>query len=103
MADPGFRYLLDMAASGRVWVKLSAAYRNGVGDAGEHAARDAARLLHHAFGVERLLWGSDWPNTQFESSVDYAQTIALLESWLPDAADRHTVLQETPAALFRFA
>jgi|GEM_PF-21227 len=26
--DPGFRYLLTQACSGRVWVKLSAAYRN---------------------------------------------------------------------------
>ena len=62
--DPGFRYLLDAgAASGRIWVKISAAYRNGLAGRGEDIARAALPLLDGALGPERMLWGSDWPHT----------------------------------------
>ena len=42
--DPGFRYLIETGATGRVWVKLSGAYRNGSGEAGERTAL-ASRAL----------------------------------------------------------
>lgn len=100
--DPGFRYLLDAAASRRVWVKLSAAYRNGANGAGERTALAAIPLLRDNFGMERLMWGSDWPHTQFEKSASYAHARSLLDSWLPDPAERRIVLVETPANLFGF-
>jgi len=100
--DPGFRYLLDAAASRRVWVKLSAAYRNGPDGAGEQTALAAIPLLRNAFGMERLMWGSDWPHTQFEKSVNYDRARTLLDSWLPDPAERRIVLADTPSGLFRF-
>ena len=53
--DPGFRDLLSRGASGRVWVKLSGAYRNGADGRGDEVAREAAPLLRQAFGPERLL------------------------------------------------
>ena len=95
--DPGFRHLLDQGRSGRVWVKLSGSYRNG---AGLPAA--AIPLLRNAFGLERLVWGSDWPHTQFEKVADYAKVLAELGTWLPDENERRTVLVESPAKLFRF-
>ncbi|WP_051229047.1 amidohydrolase family protein [Paludibacterium yongneupense] len=100
IGDPGFDFLLQSAGSGRVWVKLSGAYRNG-GDGELIAQRAMPALLSH-FGVGRLLWGSDWPHTQFETRVDYAHAHALSVSCLPEAAARLSVLAETPAALFRF-
>jgi predicted TIM-barrel fold metal-dependent hydrolase len=100
--DPGFRYLLNTAASRRVWVKLSAAYRNGANGAGEQTALAAIPLLRNAFGMERLMWGSDWPHTQFEKSADYDHARALLDSWLPDPEERRIVLVDTPSDLFRF-
>ncbi|SFA68742.1 Predicted metal-dependent hydrolase, TIM-barrel fold [Collimonas sp. OK607] len=100
--DLGFRYLLDTAASRRVWVKLSAAYRNGANGAGEQTALAAIPLLRNAFGAERLMWGSDWPHTQFEKSTNYDQVRTLLDSWLPDPEERRVVLVDTPSDLFRF-
>jgi predicted TIM-barrel fold metal-dependent hydrolase len=50
--DPGFRHLLHVAATKQVWVKLSAAYRNGPSGPA-HAPALAAQLLEH-FGPERL-------------------------------------------------
>jgi predicted TIM-barrel fold metal-dependent hydrolase len=96
--DPGFRFLLDAAASRRVWVKLSAAYRNG----GQQIALDAIPLLRAAFGMERLVWGSDWPHTQFEHDASALNVHTALATWLPDPDERQTVLVDTPTALFGF-
>lgn len=72
--DPGFRYLLDAgAASGRIWVKISAAYRNGLAGRGEDIARAALPLLDGALGPERMLWGSDWPHTHLAPSATLAR------------------------------
>ena len=81
--DPGFLYLLETGASRHVWVKLSGAYRIGTDGRGEQTALAAMPLLREAFGLERLLWGSDWPHTRHEAHVSYEYTCALLESWLP--------------------
>jgi predicted TIM-barrel fold metal-dependent hydrolase len=85
-----------------VWVKLSGAYRNGSLGAGEATALRAVPLLQSAFGLDRLLWGSDWPHTLFEPETSYTAEREALNRWLPVAADRQRVLADTPAALFGF-
>lgn len=100
--DPGFRYLLSLGGSRKVWVKLSGAYRNGSSIRGETTAIAAIPLLRNAFGLDRLVWGSDWPHTLFEKTADFASQRRLLDEWLPDAAERRTVLLDTPAKLFGF-
>ncbi len=100
--DPGFKYLLAQAPTRRLWVKLSGAYRNGPDGIGDAIADAAAPQLLRAFGPERLLWGSDWPHTQFEHAEEYADARGQLDRWITDPAARRTVLETTPAALFRF-
>jgi predicted TIM-barrel fold metal-dependent hydrolase len=102
IADPGFGQLLGFGAGGRVWVKLSGAYRNGSGVAGQQTAREAAARLREAFGAQRLLWGSDWPHTQFETKASPAEARRDLEAWVPDVAERRIILADTPTQLFRF-
>ena len=99
--DPGFLAILKAGRTGRVWVKLSGPYRNGAGDIGARIARAAVPRLRDGLGLERLVWGSDWPHTQFEATADYRAMREALDLWLPDPADRRIVLVETPAALFR--
>lgn len=99
IADPAYAEVLKLGASGRVWVKLSGAYRNGPG--GAAFARLAYPLLRDAFGRERLMWGSDWPHTQFETVQDYAGNRDFLDTLIPDVAERECVLS-APRALFRF-
>jgi predicted TIM-barrel fold metal-dependent hydrolase len=101
--DPGFRYLLTLGPSRKVWVKLSGAYRNGLAGQGEATALAAMPLLRASFGLDRLVWGSDWPHTLFEKTVDYPTQRRLLDEWLPTPLDRTIVLRETPARLFGFA
>jgi len=102
--DPGFRYLLSPAVrdTRRLWVKLSGAYRNGANGRGDAIARAAAPLLLEALGPERLLWGSDWPHTQFEREVDYGKARAALDAWVGNPEQRETILGRAPSALFRF-
>ena len=102
IADPGFRYLLTLGFTRQVWVKLSGAYRIGYGAQGEVTAIAAMPLLKAAFGTDRLVWGSDWPHTQFEQTQDYARPVTLLRALLPDPQERRAVLVDTAAALFKF-
>ena len=102
VGDPGFESLCSLGSQGPVFVKLSGPYRLGAGDLGERNAADAAARLLAAFGPHRLLWGSDWPHTQFEASTDTSAMRARLDAWVPDAAARDIVLARTPARLFKF-
>ncbi len=98
--DPGFRYLLSAGKSRRLWVKLSAPYRNG--PQGRQIALAAIPLLKGSLGLDRLVWGSDWPHTQFEGKADPVSARQALDAWLPDVTERRIVLAEAPAHLFRF-
>ena len=95
--DAGFRALLGYAASRQVWVKLSGAYRTSF-----DIARAAVPRLVDAFGAGRLLWASDWPFTQHESTQTYAAQREAIDAWIPNADQRQTVLCDTPRALFKF-
>ncbi|SEC45503.1 amidohydrolase family protein [Bradyrhizobium erythrophlei] len=97
--DPGFQAVLKLGATRNVWVKISAPYRNGA--AGEAFAKQAYPLLRQAFGVDRLLWGSDWPHTQFEATQSYAKNRKFLDELVVDADERARVLA-SPRELFRF-
>jgi len=105
--DPGFRYLLTLGETRRVWVKVSAAYRNVAANAGSDTngsatAMAAMPLLKNALGLDRLVWGSDWPHTQFEKVASYDAVYALMLKLLPTERERQAVLVDTPAKLFKF-
>lgn len=100
--DPGFAALLAAGRTRRVWVKISGAYRNGANGRGEAIAQAAMPRLKDALGLDHLVWGSDWPHTQFESQITYDKAWAFVDVLLPNAADRKQVLVDTPAQLFRF-
>lgn len=97
--DPGFQSVLKLGATRNVWVKISAPYRNGPN--GEAFAKQAYPLLRNAYGVDRLLSGSDWPHTQFEATQNYAKNRKFLDELVTDADERARVLA-SPRELFRF-
>ncbi len=91
----GFESLLRAARrSQRLWFKFSAPYRLPAG-----AARDCAAAILDSFGTERILWGSDWPHTQFEGRFGYADALAWLTDWAPDPDDRARILTDNPRRL----
>lgn len=100
--DPGFKYLLSIGGTGRVWVKLSAAYRSAVDDSGVTVGTRLASALVEAYTPERLVWGSDWPHTQHQQFTDYDATRRALDQWIPDAAEREVILARSARELYRF-
>ena len=100
---PGFRTFLELSQIERVAVKLSGPFRfSRQGYPYADADYYAARVIE-AFGPQRCVWGSDWPFVRMDHRVDYAPARAALDRWLPDPADRRTVLWDTPSRLFGFA
>lgn len=96
--DPGFRALLGLLDSGRVWVKLCL-YRNvpGMTDLA------AGRLFHDQLvqtNPQRLLWGSDWPHLRVQPAPDAAHLLQTFKSWVGDATTVERILVDNPAQLY---
>ncbi len=91
------RALIDLLASGRGWVKLSAPYRLD--------ANDVLPLVHVlvAANPEQVLWASDWPHTElFAATPHDADLVDLLSEWLPSADLRQRICAANPARLYGF-
>ena len=61
----------------QVHIKLSAAYRLG-----GLSPQTLARRWLGELGPQALLWGSDWPCTNYEASADYGALFNALTTWL---------------------
>jgi predicted TIM-barrel fold metal-dependent hydrolase len=94
-ADPGLRQLLVEASDANLYVKISGSYRSG------GRGSDYVPALLAALGSQRLLWGSDWPFTQFEEQRRYADGIAELAAWC--SHEEQTTIAAASRQLFGFA
>ncbi len=95
--------LIGLLAEGKVWVKLSAAYRNSAAPAPGYD--DLGPLVQALVGAnpDQLLWGSDWPHTELSGAAPQAfDLVRLLSTWTPDAATRHKIAVANPARLYGF-
>ena len=99
--DSGLRNI-TAGKNRRLWVKLSAPYRSGKEGAVEKVAQAAYPLLRDTIGLDRLIWGSDWPHTQFETSENYEKVRTFFDVLVPSEAERREILVVNPASLFRF-
>jgi predicted TIM-barrel fold metal-dependent hydrolase len=102
--QPGFRILLDLARSGRCWIKLAGPDRfSRAGAPGYTDVLPYARALVAA-RPDRLIWGSDWPHVRHwdDPVPDDAALLDLLAEWAPDAAVRRTILTDNPIGLYGF-
>ncbi|MDE2363804.1 MAG: amidohydrolase family protein [Hyphomicrobiales bacterium] len=97
--DPDWRALLDAGRTRRLWAKVSGPYRSG--PQGRDIARKCFPVLRDALGPDRLMWGSDWPHTQFEAAENYAGNRRFLDALIPAEKERAALLA-APARLFRF-
>ena len=68
MHDPWMKAVRDLRMPTNLFIKMSAAYRTGFD------ILDHGMFLMEHLPSDRAVWGSDWPHTQFEGSVDYDQT-----------------------------
>jgi len=99
---PGFQTLRQFLADGRIWVKISGAYRASE----QYPDYGDARALHQALiaaNPEQLVWGTDWPHPRLAKNMpDTGHLLDLFNEWTPDASLRHKILVENPARLYGF-
>jgi len=93
--------LLRLMESGRIWVKLSGAYRlsrtgaPGYADMGALARRLAERR------PDRLVWGTDWPHPDFDGPPPRAADLfAALSGWELADETLQSILTDAPAHLY---
>lgn len=97
--EPGFRSLLDLLETGKVWVKLCA-YRNLLKATDPAAGRPFQQAMIRA-NSERLVWGSDWPHLRVEPRPDAADLLAMFRNWAGDPALAERILSSNADALYR--
>ncbi|QCI64130.1 amidohydrolase family protein [Phreatobacter stygius] len=100
--SPAFRLLLELVASGRVWVKLAAPYE--VSKTGGPRYEDVSRLARALVKAapERMLWASNWPHPGINPRPDAADLLDILADWAPDEADRRRILVDNTAQVYGF-
>jgi predicted TIM-barrel fold metal-dependent hydrolase len=103
VGQPGFRALLDLAASGRAYVKLSGVAKFSREKYPFADAKPYFDALLDAFTPDGCMWASDWPHLRAPGRMDYGVLLKHIEHVLPDPAQRRRVLWDTPNGLFGFA
>jgi len=110
----GFDTMLDLVRSGRVYVKISAAYRTSAKPPDYLEAAPLAKALIAA-NAQRILWGSDWPHPTGGAlpghqasdlapllQIDDGHLLNQLAVWAPDPAVRKIILVDNPARLYGY-
>lgn len=96
----GFAEFLDLARTGRAWIKLTGLYRISKRADFEDVAPLARAAI--AANPDRVIWGSDWPHISFADRVTNARLLELLHEWAPDDSTYRKILVDNPARLFGF-
>jgi predicted TIM-barrel fold metal-dependent hydrolase len=92
----GFQALLALGRSRRAAVKLSGYQKFSLQRPPHEDAQPYVRALLDAFTPDACMWASDWPFLRSPMHLDVGPLLRQLERLVPDAADRHRVLWETP-------
>ena len=103
--QPAFQTLLRLFRDcSHIFVKISCIERcSAVGPPYEDSLPFAHALLEIA--PERLLWGTDWPNSQryeLGQQCDTGELVDMVPKLIPDAGLRKLILVDNPLKLFPF-
>lgn len=79
-------------------ITLSGAYRQAP-EVRAHASELAALWLHEV-GPDRLLWGSDWPCTNFETEQDYPALLRAPQAGLTSVTDAPALLSANAQRIY---
>jgi predicted TIM-barrel fold metal-dependent hydrolase len=99
---PGHVAMQALARRGNAAVKLSGLYKFS-GEAFPY--RDTWPIIRDLvghFGLDRCVWGSDWPYLRAPRRIDYGPLLHLVDMLFADEGERRRVLWETPKRLFGF-
>jgi predicted TIM-barrel fold metal-dependent hydrolase len=109
----GFATLLNLVQSGKAYVKISAPYIASTQQPDYPDVVPFAKALVAA-NHERVVWGTNWPHPGSTQPghkatdksphrrIDDGRVFNQLAVWVPDPAQRKTILVENPARLYGF-
>ena len=103
VSHPAFQRFLGLLADGRIWAKLSGAYRVTAcqGRAYDDVAEIVSALV--AANPEQLVWGSDWPHPQIPVPMpDDTDLLTQFFDWIPNAAHQRHIFASNPALFYGF-
>ena len=108
--QPGFAELLSLLHSGKIYVKISAAYR--ISNLPDHP--DAAPIARAiiAANPDNVVWGTDWPHpggsrrdpaaVEPFRPIDNGAALNRLASWAGDSTTLRKILVDNPSRLYQF-
>ena len=100
--QPGFRALLDLAATRRAHVKLSGFVKYSQEPSPHDDVRPFLDALVEAYSLEHCLWASDWPYLRAPARVDYGVQLGVAQRLFPDARERRAFMFDNARRLFGF-
>lgn len=99
----GLEKLKALKTDDRLWFKVSGFYRFG-GNEEQNLA--LARLVYtellSTFGIDKFVFGSDFPHTNFESIVSYKNALESFYKVVLNSKEREAILGENAKVLFGF-
>ena len=114
LQQPGFAGLIELVRSGKVYVKISGAYRAST-QAPDYADVSPFAKALIAANADRVLWGTDWPHPDSTAlagrmpndvtpllQIDDGRLLNQLAVWAPDPAIRNKILVDNPTRLYGF-
>ncbi len=98
----GVRELLELAQTGRAYVKISGQYKITRTAYPYPDMTAFIEALLKEFTLDRCVWASDWPFLRAPERLDLGPLLSLVERYLPEPEDRHKIFWATPSRLFGF-
>ena len=98
---PAFQSFLRHLSSGRIWAKLSAAYR--ISSDTDCRYDDVASFVSALVEAnpERLVWGTDWPHPKFDGAMpNDTDLLDQFFDWVPNSAHQQAIFVDNPASFY---
>jgi len=99
---PGFSAVLALGRARRAVVKITTPFVFHDGPLPTEHLTPVVTALVGAFGIERCVWGSDWPFLGVAARPDYSEVREILPHWVSDSASCRRILWDNPVRLFGF-
>lgn len=97
--DPNFEFIRRLIDKGNTWIKLCGPYLNTVnGYPWEDACETAQAIADYA--PDRVLYGTDYPNTLMDLNPDPIALVEMLGRWIPDEKRRKLALVDNPSEVY---
>lgn len=99
--QPGVQQMCRLLAEGKIWVKVSGAYRVSE----QYPDYPDAKPIHEALvkaNPDQVIWGTDWPHPRLEKDMpEDGHLLDLFNAWTPEPL-RKKILVDNPAKLYGF-